>query len=314
MLPPKPSTALVWRCMSSQRIHHILPTGEQYTISDGRYAAVVTQVGATLRSLTVDGRELLWTFGQDEAPSGSQGKQLIPWPNRIRDGRYTFDGVEHQLPISEVPRHNALHGLNDGFAWQLVSHTDRSVVQRHVFHPETGWPGTLTATLIHSVDEGGLRVRVHVTNDGDASLPYGYGVHPYFAFSDIDEVTLDLPFQNELRVDEDRLLPIEVSPVTAGNDFRAPRQLGQTVLDTAFTTPASEDWCVRLAGPAHAIEVWADRSLPWVQVFTSPERDALAVEPMTCGPDAFNEGPTHDGVIALAPDEEHVAMWGVRAS
>ncbi len=299
--------------MSSERTQPIPPTGEQYTISAGGYAAVVTQVGATLRSVTVDGRELLWSFGSDESPSASQGKQLIPWPNRIRDGYYTFNGIEYQLPINEVPRHNALHGLNDGFAWQLVSHTDRQVVQRHVFHPETGWPGTLTSTLTHSVDDHGLRVRVHVTNDGDVALPYGYGVHPYFAFEDIDEVTLDLPFSQELRVDEDRLLPMEVTPVTGTNDFRTPRPLGSTVLDTAFTSPASEDWRVRLAGPAHAIEVWADRTLPWVQVFTGPERDAVAVEPMTCGPDAFNEGPTHDGVIVLASGEDHVATWGVRA-
>jgi len=289
------------------------PTGEQYTISHGRFAAVVTEVGASLRSLTVDGQEWLWTFGEDEAPSASQGRQLLPWPNRIRDGRYSFDGVEYQLPITEVPRHTALHGLNDGFAWQLVSHTDTAVVQRHTFHPEAGWPGTLTATITQSVSDDGLRVLVDVTNKGDAAVPYGYGVHPYFAFKDVDDLILELPFKSELQVDEDRLLPVGLATVSRDNDFRTPRVLGGTVFDTAFACPTGQDWTARVVGPDHTVEVWADHTLPWVQVYTRPERDAIAVEPMTCGPDAFNKGQTHDGLIVVEPGGSHVATWGVRA-
>lgn len=291
----------------------LLPTGTQYEISSGRYRAVITEVGATCRSLEVDGRQWLWTFPKDGAPAGSQGRQLLPWPNRIRDGRYTFEGVTQQLPITEVPRHTALHGLNEGFAWQLVTHTDTLVVQRHTFYPEAGWPGTLTATLSHSVDDDGLLVRIHVTNDGATPLPYGYGVHPYFAFDNVDDVTLELPFASELRVDEDRLLPIGLTPTSHGKDFRTPRPVGATVFDTAFTDPTTPTWHVRLTGPQHSIDVWGGDALNWVQVFTRPQRDAIAVEPMTCGPDAFNEGPTHDDLIVLAAGASHTAHWGVRA-
>ncbi len=289
------------------------PTGEQYTISHGRYSAVVTEVGASLRSLVVDGREWLWTFGEEEVPSGSAGRQLIPWPNRIRDGRYSFGGTDYQLPISEVPRGVAIHGLNEGFEWELVSHTETEVAQRHTFHPESGWPGTLTVTLHHKVSDDGLEIVVHVNNEGRDPLPYGYGVHPYFAFDDVDDVSVELPFASELRVDEERLLPLEVSPVSPGKDFRIGRKVDETVLDTAFTNPSTPCWTARLAGPQHTVEVWGDESVPWVQLYTRPERDALAVEPMTCGPDAFNEGPTHDGLIVLDPGESHVATWGVRA-
>lgn len=289
------------------------PTGEQYLISHGRYAAVVTEVGASLRSLTVDGQEWLWTFGEDEAPSASQGRQLLPWPNRIRDGRYGFEGTEYQLPITEVPRNVALHGLDEHAAWELVHQGERKVVQRHTFYPQAGWPGTLTVTLHHNITDDGLMVIVHVDNDGDTAAPYGYGVHPYFAFDDLDEVSLELPFASELTVDAQRLLPIEVAPVTPEKDFRAGRKVGNTELDTAFTDPATPQWTTRLIGPRHTVEVWGSETTPWVQLYTRPERDALAVEPMTCGPDAFNEGPTHDGLIVLAPGEMHVATWGVRA-
>ena len=288
------------------------PTGEQYSISHGRHAAVVTEVGASLRSLRVDGQEWLWTFAANQVPQGSQGRQLLPWPNRIRDGRYSFDGAEYQLPITEVPRHVAIHGLNEGFAWELVSHTHAQVVQQHTFHPEEGWPGVLTATITHSMSASGLQVDVDVVNDGDASLPYGYGVHPYFAFPDVDTVELELPFADELQVDEDRLLPVALAPITHGKDFRAARRLGQTVFDTAFTGPTEPRWTVRLTGTQHTEEVWGGEMMPWVQIYTRPERDAVAVEPMTCGPDAFNDGPTHDGLVVLSPGQRHTSTWGVR--
>lgn len=289
------------------------PTGQQYTISRGRYTAVVTEVGATLRSLTVDGQEWLWTFGADEAPSGSAGRQLLPWPNRIRDGRYTFDGTQYQLPISEVPRNVALHGLDESAAWELIHQSDTSVVQRHTFHPQAGWPGTLTVTLDHTMTDGGLVVVAHVDNNGATNAPYGYGVHPYFAFDDVNEVVLELPFASELQVDPERLLPLEVTEVGGAKDFRSARKLGNVELDTAFTGPTTADWVARMVGSGHTVEVWGTASVPWVQLYTRPERDALAVEPMTCGPNAFNEGPTHDGLVVLAPGDSHVATWGIRA-
>lgn len=289
------------------------PTGDQYEISHGRYTVVVTEAGATWRSLQVDGRELLWTFDSDGIPVGSQGRQLLPWPNRIADGAYTFAGIEHQLDITEPDRNTALHGLNAGRAWELVSHDASSVVQRHTFYPENGWDGILTATITHSLSDDGLRVEVHVVNDGAIPLPYGYGTHPYFEFGDLSEVTLHLPFDSELAVDRDRLLPLSLEPVSAERDFRTPRWLADVEFDTAFASPSETAWTVELRGPEHGIQVWADESLPWVQVYTTrPERHAVAVEPMTCGPDAFNAGPTHDGLITLAPGQNATSIWGVR--
>lgn len=291
----------------------ILPTGEQYAISHGRYTAVVTEVGAHLRSLVVDDREWLLGFRADEAVSGSRGRQLLPWPNRIRDGRYTFDGVSYQLPISEIPRNVALHGLDQGASWQLLHKSDNQVVQRHTFYPQKGWPGTLTVTLRHTLTADGLMVTAQVDNDGAGQAPYGYGVHPYFAFDDLSAVELELPFASELRVDEERLLPLEVAPVSGQRDFRAPRAVGDIFFDTAFTDPESPNWTARLIGPQHIVEVWGTKSTPWVQIFTRPKRDSIAVEPMTCGPDAFNDGPTRADLIVLPPGGMHVSTWGVRA-
>lgn len=288
-----------------------LPTGQQFTISSGRYAAVVTEVGATLRSFTVDGAEVLWTFAEDEAPRGSMGRQLVPWPNRIRDARYTFDGLAYQLPVNEVDRNTALHGLGEGMPWRLVSHTADSVTMSATIFPQRGWNAVLDLEITHSVDDSGLQVRVEARNVGSTRAPYGYGAHPYVA-ADLANSSLTLPFSKELAVDPERLLPISLGPVSAEHDFVATRPVGETVFDTAFADPIG-DWEITLVTPERRVVFWADATLPWAQVFTTPTRDAMAIEPMTCGPDAFNEGVTHDSVTVLDPGQSTVSVWGIRA-
>ena len=291
---------------------YFIPNNSYKSIRHGRYGAVVTEMGATLRSVTVDDRELLWTFPADGVEAHSQGRQLIPWPNRIADGTYTFDGHRYQLDISEVDKNNAIHGLNLGRGWELLAHEPNSVTLGHTFFPEHGWPGVLEVRITFVLSDDGLRVEVDATNAGTVDLPFGYGVHPYFEFGDLSDVVLKLPFARELKVDRDRLLPITIQEVPAGDDFRAPRPLGHAAFDTAFCSPEEMPWTVELRGPDHGVAVWGET--PWAQVFTTrPKRHAIAVEVMTCGPDAFNEGSTHADMIRLTPGQSTSVAWGIRA-
>lgn len=289
-----------------------LPTGQQFLISHGRFTAVITEVGATLRSFKCDGAEILWTFGEDEAPRGSMGRQLLPWPNRIRDGRYSFDGVDYQLPITEVPRYTALHGLDQSKQWSLVAHTDDSVTLASTIYPQHGWDAVLDVQITHSVDSAGLTVKVETTNVGSKRAPYGYGAHPYVA-ADLSTATLTLPFEHELEVDAERLLPVAVGALSPEHDFREPRLVSDAVFDSAFVDPIG-DWEITLATPERSVTFWADDTQPWAQVFTTPTRDAMAIEPMTCGPDAFNEGPTHDSMSILDPGAQATSVWGIRVN
>lgn len=288
----------------------ILPTGEQFSISCGRYTAVVTEVGATLRSLTSEGSEILWTFAADEPPRGSMGRQLLPWPNRIRDGRYEFGGVSYQLPITEVPRNTALHGLGEGTPWRLVSRTRESVTLSTTHYPQSGWNAVLEARITHTLSDEGLTVRVEAVNQGTTPAPFGYGAHPYIA-ADLTEARLTLPFSRELRVDDERLLPLSLGTVTPEHDFIEGRTVGETQFDSAFVDPV-DGWQITVEAGGRRVEMWADDSVRWAQVFTPPTRDALALEPMTCGPDAFNDGPTHDSMQTLAPGEATSCEWGIR--
>jgi aldose 1-epimerase len=275
-----------------------------------------------LRSFSVGGRDVVHGFGVEDKVSGGRGQNLIPWPNRIRDGRYTFDGITQQLPLTEPARHNASHGLARYVPWVLVDHKADSVTNRICIHPQPGWPGTLESTITHQLSQDGLTVTVEAINLGDADLPFGYGAHPYLTVGEsmVDEITLTVPAANYLEVDDDRLLPLKLSPVEGtAYDLREGRVLGSMSLDTAMSDLARDSdgrWRVRLVLGDRYAELWGDETMRWAQVFTGgPKRDlSVAVEPMTCGPDAFNAGPTHDDMMVLAPGETFVGQWGISGS
>lgn len=294
------------------------PTGEQYEIISGPHRAVVTEVGATLRSFSVESRDVVRGFGVDDMSRAGRGQHLIPWPNRIRDGRYVFNGVTQQLGLTEPARNNASHGLVRYVPWVLVDKKVDSVTSRVRIHPQPGWPGTLEAMITHQVSADGLTVTVEATNIGADELPFGYGAHPYLTVgeSTVDDVSLTVPAGAYLEVD-DRLLPTKISPVDGTiYDLRPGPVLGSTSLDTAMTDLVRDPdgrWRVKVVLGERYAELWGDEAMKWTQIFTGgPNRDwSIAVEPMTCGPDAFNAGPTHGDLKVLAPGETFVGQWGI---
>ncbi|MVA75666.1 aldose epimerase [Auraticoccus sp. F435] len=295
-----------------------LPTGVQHEISSGEWRAVVTEVGAALRVLQRGGRDVVAGFAPEDRVVGCRGQQLLPWPNRIRDGRYEFDGVTHQLALTEPHRHNAIHGLANWQPWRTVEHGESHLTQRIVVHPQLGWPGTVEATITHRLDADGLTVEVTATNTGPRDIPFGYAAHPYLTVGEdtVDDVSVLLPADTYLEVDE-RLLPVRLSAVDGRpEDLRDGAQLGQRVLDTAFTDLHRDDdgrWRIVLRRGEREAVMWAGPEFGWAQLFTGEKRRdiALAVEPMTCGPDAFNDGPTSEGRLVLAPGDVFTGTWGI---
>jgi len=296
------------------------PSGQQLTLTAGGYAATVTEVGATLRTLTYQGSPLLLGFADDEMATSGMGQVLLPWPNRIQDGRYEFGGATHQLPLSEPARRNASHGLVRWLPWRLRPTGPATATADAVLHAQPGYPFTLALVISYALGDDGLRVRTRATNVGSAPAPYGYGAHPYLVPGPgrLDDWELTLPAERVCEVDE-RGLP-GPPRVVAGTDldFRAPRLIGATRLDHPFTDLHRDDVgratvVVHEPGAAR-VELWMDRSYRWVQVFSADTladrtRAGIAVEPMTCPPNAFRSG---TDVVQLEPGGSHEAAWGIR--
>ena len=288
------------------------PSGEQFELSNGDQRAVVTEVGAGLREYSAGGRELLDGYPPDELASSGRGQLLLPWPNRIRDGAYRLDGREHRLPLNEPERGNAIHGLVRWSSWTLADRTADRVVLEHVLHPQPGYPFTLELGVEYSLSDDGLAVSTTATNVGAESCPYGAGAHPYLAVTAVDEAVLRLPARTVLESDE-RGIPVSSSPVEGELDFRTPRAVGNLQLDHCFTDlEREEDGLARVR--VDETTLWVDTSYSYLMVFTGdalPEierRRSIAVEPMTCAPNAFASG---DGLVVLEPGETHAAVWGI---
>ncbi len=298
-------------------------SGEQYPLQAANYRATVTEVGATLRELRYDGRDLVAGFAADEIRPVYRGAVLAPWPNRIAEGAYEFGGRKHQLPLSEPARHNALHGLVSWASWHLLERDDARVVLRHRLFPQDGYPFRLDLTMTYELGADGLTGRLGAVNAGEDDAPYGSAPHPYLVAGPghVDDWSLELPAEHYLEVTPDRLLPRRLVPVTGTSfDFRAARQVGTTFLDHAFTGLRSgSDGRIRarvVAGDGKGVEMHWDSRCPWAQVHTAdrpePElsRTSLALEPMTCPPDAFNSG---TDLVVLSPGARHEMSWTIAA-
>ena len=304
-------------------------SGTQTVLRVGEYQAVIASVGASLRSLTFGGRNLVVPFEADEIRPGYRGANLAPWPNRIADGAYTFGGQRHQVPVNEIERLTALHGLVIWNDWELLEQTPQSATFGTIIEPQEGYPHRLAIEAAYTLSEQGLTWRISATNisDGTAAAPYGVGPHPYLVAGNgtVDGWTLELPATQILSVTPDRLLPTTVDEVATLRDgyfdFQGARELGGTEIDHAFTglqTTTNDDVEVRVISPegTGVLMRWDGAVLPWVQIHTADRPEAelnrlgLAVEPMSCPPDAFNSG---TDLISLAPGERHDAEWLIAA-
>jgi aldose 1-epimerase len=297
----------------------IAPSGEQIEIEFGDQRAVVVGVGAGLRVYSVGGHDVVNGYGVDEMATAGRGQVLIPWPNRLQDGQYEFEGRRHQLPLTEPEHANAIHGLVRWSLWSVAAHEPERVVMAHRLHPQPGYPFTLDISIEYALSASGLSVQTTATNVGHDRCPYGCGAHPYLSVGteSVDATVLRAPARTVLQADG-RGIPTGATPVAATDyDFREPRAIGAMKLDHGFTDlERDEDGFARVEltnlDSAVALALWVDESYPYLMLFTGdlPEvaRRALGVEPMTCPPNAFRSG---ESLIALEPGGSVTSAWGI---
>lgn len=298
---------------------HAAPSGEQYEIAHGDQRAVIVEVGGGVRSFTHGDRRVLQEYAASDMCDGAHGCPLIPWPNRLADGRYRFNDTDYQVALSEPEKHNAIHGFLRWRSWQPVDHGDDRVTMTTTLHPLQGYPFTLAVQVRYLLDDAGLTVTTTVRNVGASTAPYGWGQHPYLSPGDglVDDCTLQFDAATRILTD-DRQLPSGTEPV-AGTpfDFRSARRLGTLAIDFAFTDLIRDDngrAGVRLAAPdGWTATTWVDESCPVLEIYTADtlqparRRRGLGTEPMTLPPNGLQ---SQQGVIRLEPGDEHVTQWG----
>jgi aldose 1-epimerase len=297
----------------------IPPTGDQYVLERGGSRAVITQVAAALREFSVDGVDITEPFPESSLPPFGSGIVLVPWPNRVRDGQWVLDGVTQQLDITEVARHNAIHGLLRAAPYRLLAHRPDAVALGATVFPQHGYPFHLETAVHYELNNGGITVAHGFRNVGDAAAPVAVGTHPFLTIGDVasEDLTLTVHASTRFEVD-DRLNPLREVPVE-GTDFdlRGGRRLADLHLDDAFGGVTTVDGvsAVLRAPDGREVRLHQDASFGYLQLFTPrdfPKKGgtglAVAIEPMTAPPDALNSGL---GLKWLEPGEEWSASWGI---
>ena len=293
-------------------------TGEQYELDFGDLSATIVQVGAGIRSLRFAESDLTEPYPAGEQPPSACGIVLAPWPNRVADGRWEFDGEPRQLDLTEPAKRNAIHGLLRRRPYELVEQSDSMVTQAATVYPEPGYPFLLDTTVTHELHTEGLQVTHTISNAGETAAPVAVGAHPYLRIADVppEQLTVTVAARTWFETD-DRSNVTGESPVAGTSfDLSAGRRVSELELDTGFADlPDGPVEHILAADDGRQVVLWADEAFRYVQVFThrsfatKPGGVALAIEPMTAPANALNSG---RGLRWLEPGETWSVSWGVR--
>jgi aldose 1-epimerase len=300
------------------------PSGQQFEITSGDHRATIVEVGGGVRTYDVGDRPVLHPYDLDAMCDGAHGAPLIPWPNRLADGRYEFEGQELQVDLTEPTKNNAIHGFLRWRPWSAEELGSDRVVMRTRLYPMTGYPFMLDVAVDYRVASNGLLVQTTAKNIGDAACPYGCGQHPYLSPGEglIDDCAVTVTATTRIDTDDERQLPTGREPVEGTRyDFRRSSRLGDRKVDYAFTDLLRDGdglaWTHLEGADGATASLWADDSYDYLEIFTSDtlaegrSRRGLGVEPMTCAPNAFNSG---EGLVVLQPGESLTTRWGATLS
>ncbi len=295
---------------------------EPHHLKYGLYEARVNVQGARLESLTFDGREIIESAVIDGPFDAYWGDLLAPWPNRIADGSYAFGGKTYQLELNELSRGNSLHGLVKRLEWSVESKNESSMTLTVSDPGVDGYPFALDYRISYSLAADGMSILLETKNISGKTAPFGASIHPYLIAdprSTVNEWQLELPAEQYMNVDPKRLLPIGMDSVrTSAFDFRRIRTISDLFIDHAFRVKEDlDERVVRVVAPSGVgVAMHFDEESKWVQIHTADRdgdpsgRKSLAVEPMSCPPDAFNNGMD---LVLIKPGEKYSIGWRIEA-
>ena len=288
-------------------------SGQQYDIAHGELRATVSGLGAALRGFTCKSVPIVWESPADVLPKGSSGQVLAPWPNRLADGEYAFDGVRATAALDEPSRHNAIHGLVRWLYWEL-EYLERDRIKLHCsLAPQPGYPFQISISILYALSDRGLEVRTEAEAAGGGAAPFGVGFHPYFlaASTGLKGSRLVIPSSRHYLLD-DRGLPVGVEPL-AGELAELDSDMGLALddvrLDDCFAglrRDGSGNAVVRFfpgEGEVAEVVLCLDENFDYVMCYTGDtlaaedQRRAVAIEPMTCAPNALVSG---DGLLRVS--------------
>ncbi|WP_456457756.1 aldose epimerase family protein [Reichenbachiella sp.] len=286
------------------------------------YIEILTDFGAGINDLVVrnsegnmasviDGYQSEYEIIHDHH-TAYKGCKLSPYPNRIPDGKYEFEGKSYQLVINDLPTNNSLHALLHNRPFEIVGQSANEagamLKLRYVYKgTDLGYPFPYELLLTYTMDGSGVKFHTQIQNTGSETLPLGDGWHPYFQFEDLDQIDLEMGPAKRLSSNVGNTLSDE-------HGFEEESSLAGKALDDCFEVQENGEYQVFLRDQKQGIEIEICQEsevgkYKYFQIYTPPSRKSIAVEPVTCPPNAFNTG---HGLIKLEPKQEVSMTFGIK--
>ena len=286
--------------------------------SGAEVSILVTQGGAIHALLlshqnnlvsTIAGNENQMDFIQNVSYRGSK---LSPFPNRIENGTYSFENQKYQLPCNNGA--HSLHGLlcNSVFeiVKELVTDTFAEIKLTYSYDgTDSGYPFLYTIDITYNLSNTGLRIQTEIKNSGTTEMPIGDGWHPYIRVTNkVDDLLLQIPSHKKMILNA---TGIPTGEYALKQFFTAPTKIGADLFDDCFELYGSNDgFQTKLIDVVNnrTLIVWQDQHYKYLQVYIPPDRKSIAIEPMTCAPNAFNSGL---GLLVLKPNDFITFTFGI---
>lgn len=279
---------------------------EAITLACGRTSlGVLPGVGGALAWLTVDGYDLLRPFNPRSATTShperqSAGYPLVPYSNRIADGRFNWLNEQIELNRNFGDHPHSIHGFGWQNAWTATRQTAQQTTLELTHYSDGHWPWPCLTSQTMSVSEDRIELSLSLCNRGQSAMPAGLGWHPYFQRT--ERMRLQFNAHRVWTMDT-RQLPERMVAVPDKWDFSRERAVDWPDLDHCFSGWSGE---ALISWPEYGLRLnmQCPDAVNHLVVFTPRERDFIAVEPVTHVSNALNLfSPTAQGIAILGPGE-----------
>ncbi len=288
----------------------------------GAYAAILPQTGAILNELVVPlagGEKLNVVQGYQNADElrSELNKQfrsvkLWPFPNRVYGAKYNYEGKSYDLPLNFPQEGNSIHGFLYEASFRVVEVAESSefasLLITHEYPGDlAGFPFPAKVKVLYTFDVNQkLKIDTLVMNTGQQTMPMGDGWHAYFSTGKpIDELQLRF---NPLSL-------FDSEDMTKMQGYEQFKKIGNQSWDHCFELDSSENSHeLILRDTQLGIDIKIEQgtgtqAYNYLQIYTPPDRESIAIEPMSCPPDAFNHG---IGLINLEPEEKITFTYSIQ--
>jgi aldose 1-epimerase len=274
--------------------------------NDLAYAKIVLNQGASLQELTLNSISVIQDLHPLKYKNTFASSILFPFSSRIENGKYLFEDIEYQTEINELERNNSLHGFVYNKEFQIVSQfSEKEKASIVLEYNETkltkGFPFTYKIQLEYILQDTSLELKVNVQNTSIRAFPFTLGWHPYFTSTDL--------FNSTLKFDSDKKVIFDNRMITSDvEEFidQSELEIKNCKLDDCFYLNASK---VKFVTPSYTLEMISSSENDFLQVYTPPKKNTIAIEPTTGISDSFNN---EIGLKTLKPSEEFAIAWQVQ--